>query len=73
MLEPIPARVGDVLTVWPGHPTLTLCVSSPDGQKPLHWCYVPEGLLYGDLLHWFLDAKIEAMTVESERALLRIA
>ena len=73
MLVPIPARVGDVLTAWPGHPVLTLCVVSPDGRTPLHWCHVPEGRLYGELLHLFLDAKIQALSVASERALLRIA
>lgn len=73
MLHPIVARAGEVLTVWPGHPTHTLIVFMADGETPLRWCPCPEGALYGALLNLYLDAALVALTVESERALLRVA
>ena len=69
----IVAHRDQLLIVWPGHPKLTVCVCSPDGATLLRSRYVPEGRLYGDLLHLFLDAKIHCLSETSERALLRTA
>jgi hypothetical protein len=71
--RPIVARPPELLVVWPGHPELTLVTYDASGQTPLRWTHWPEGHLYGDLLHLFLDAKIACLSVESERALLGIA
>ena len=70
--DPIVAHRGEVLTVWPGHPELTLTILDRDG-KPLRWQHYPELLVYGMMLHLYLDAKIEPLSLASERALLRVA
>lgn len=72
IVYPLPCHIGELLIVWPGHRRLTLTATTDDGL-PLRWRYWPEGRLYGDLLHLFLDARIRALDVASERALLRIA
>ena len=73
ILDPIAARPGEVLVVWPGHPTHTVTVRTEDGHASLRHCCVPEGALYGLLLNLYLDAAIQCLTTESERALLRVA
>jgi len=69
ILSPIVAAPGDVLAVWPGHPTHALTVLSSDGLTVRRACPRPEGLLYGDLLHWFLDAAV-LMPEADQRAFL---
>ena len=69
----IVARPDEVLVVWPGHPTQTLTVRTPDGRTFLRCCGVPDGALYGILLNLYLDAAIRCLTPSSERALLRVA
>lgn len=73
MLYPIVAERHTILSVWPGHPTMTLSVLSPDCEQLLRFRHHPEGLLYGDLLNLYLDAMIQCVSLESERALLRSA
>lgn len=73
MLDPIVARPGEVLTIWPGHPELTLCVFTPDGETPIRWRHHPEGALYGDLLALYLDAKIRGVSDRDERLLTQSA
>lgn len=70
--SPVQADPGDVLVVWPGHPTHALMVMTDDRQLVRH-AACPEGVLYGSLLHLFLDSAIQPLTVRSERALLRVA
>jgi hypothetical protein len=66
---PIVARPDEVLVVWPGHPDLTLCVLTPDGETIIRSRYLPEGVLYSTLLDLFLDGAI-LLSTDSERALL---
>lgn len=73
MLDPIVASKGDLLAVWPGHPTHALIVFEADGMTALRWAPCPEGVLYGALLGLYLDAVLAALTVKSERSLLRVA
>lgn len=73
MLDPIVARPGELLTVWPGHPTHALIVFMADAETPLRWSACPEGALYGALLNLYLDAVVVALTEDSERSLLRVA
>lgn len=68
-LDPIVARPDEVLTAWPGHPELTLCVLTHDGETIIRSRYLPEGVLYSALLDLFLDGAI-LLSHESERALL---
>ncbi|MFN9086723.1 MAG: hypothetical protein ACK6DP_05105 [Gemmatimonas sp.] len=68
-LAPIVARPNEVLTAWPGHPTLALCVLTPDGETIIRSRYLPEGVLYSALLDLFLDGSVR-LSEESERALL---
>lgn len=70
--RPIVARVGHILTIWPGHPTHCLTILDAAGAVVRATGY-PEGKLYGDLLHLFLDAAIVALSEDSERRLLRVA
>lgn len=68
---PITGAPGRLLLVWPGH-VHTLTITTARGDV-LRTCYVPEGVLYGALLHLFLDAAIIPLTETDERALLRVA
>lgn len=67
--KPLPARAGDVLVCWPDHPTHAVAVL--DEACDLIRCHAPydSGALYGDLLHHFLDARIQ-MPEQAQRALL---
>lgn len=67
--DPIVARPDEVLTAWPGHPALTLCVLTPDGETITRSRYLPEGVLYSALLDLFLDGAIR-LSHASEQALL---
>jgi hypothetical protein len=58
MLRPIAANVGEMLIVWPGHPTLTMCVTTPDGSTILRQIYYPEHAVGRLLFDRFLDGKI---------------
>jgi hypothetical protein len=69
IVYPIVARPDDVLTAWPGHPELTVCVLTPDGNTIIRSRYLPEGVLYSTLLDLFLDGAI-LLSTDSERALL---
>jgi hypothetical protein len=73
LMSPIVAHPGDVLTAWPGHPRLTLCVLSPDASRVLRAQYVPEGRLYADLLTLFLDAAIDLSDAGQAALLTRSA
>ncbi len=72
-MAPIPANAGEMLIVWPGHPTLTLCVVTRDGREIIREAHCPDGVLYGALLDLYLDAKIRCLSDQSEQALLRTA
>ena len=69
--RPIVGRPNTLLLVWPGHPH-TLTITTLSGNV-LHTAYCPEGVLYGALLHLFLDAAIRPLTEADERALLGVA
>ena len=69
LLDPIVAAPGDVLTAWPGHPTHALAVLSADCETVLRTIAREERVLYADLLHWFLDARIQ-LPEASQKALL---
>lgn len=66
---PIAAQPGDMLIAWPGHPTHTLGVVSPEPRRVLRTRHVPDGAVYGELLRLFLDAKIR-LPLRSQRRLL---
>ncbi|WP_396215736.1 hypothetical protein [Gemmatimonas sp.] len=68
-MNPIPAAAGDVLTVWPGHPTHTLIVFTSSLDQCVRHGYRAEKVVYSDLLHLFLDGKIQ-MAERSQKALL---
>lgn len=67
--KPIVASRNDVVTAWPGHPELSLCVLTADGEKVIRRQYLPERDLYATLLDLFLGGRIR-LTAESEQALL---
>lgn len=69
IVGPVVAAPGDVLTAWPGHPTLALYVLDGTCTTVKHSSPREEGALYSDLLHWFLDARIQ-MPEASQKALL---
>jgi hypothetical protein len=69
----IDATPGDLLVVWPGHPTHTVTVCTPDGHTVRNFRFCAEGSLYGILLNLYLDAAIRCCDEESERSLLRAA
>ena len=73
ILNPIPAEVGRMLVVWPGHPTKTLSVLTPCGRHIIRSAPLSDGLLYGALLELYLDGKIACLSLASERALFRSA
>lgn len=73
LCEPIVARPGELLVVWPGHPTHTLTVCAPDGQTLLRHGHCAAGVLYGALLNLYLDAAVRCCDPESERSLLSAA
>lgn len=66
---PIAATPGQVLTVWPGHPTHTLIVFTPSLDRCIRYAHRAESVLYSDLLSLFLDGKIQ-LPDRSARALL---
>lgn len=72
-MDPIPADVGRMLVVWPGHPTKTLSVLTPCGRHIIRSAPLSDGLLYGALLELYLDGKIACLSLASERALFRSA
>lgn len=65
-VRPIQAKRGDILTVWPAHPTHTLavCANRP-GYPVLRYTAVPMGVLYGLALNWELDGIITPLTPSS--------
>jgi hypothetical protein len=67
--DPIVARRNDILTAWPGHRTLTLCVLTADAERLIRSAYLPERLLYPALLDLFLDGRVR-LPEASQRALL---
>lgn len=67
--DPIPARAGDVLAVWPGHPTHAVTVLTGDCTAIIRHAPCDEGRLYGVLLDRFLDGAIR-LPEASQRALL---
>ncbi len=69
ILSPVAARVGDVLTFWPGHPLLTFCVFSSDLRHLRSSMHRPDDVAYAELLDLFLDAKV-SLPEDSQRALL---
>lgn len=64
MLYPIAAATGDLLALWPGHPThtLTVCVAGTRGQKLRRFAYVPDGVVYGALLSLLNDDALTPLT-----------
>ncbi|WP_353265856.1 hypothetical protein [Gemmatimonas sp.] len=64
---------GDLLVIWPGHPTHTVTVCGPDGLTVRAFGYCAEAVLYGALLNLYLDAAIRCCDPESERSLLTAA
>lgn len=69
MAFPIPAHTGDVLAVWPDHPTHALAVLTADCAAIIRHAPYDAGKLYGDLLGAFLDGKLQ-LPEPSQRALL---
>lgn len=71
ILWPIAAAEGDLLVIWPGHPThtLTVCANRP-GQPVIRRCHFPDGALYGVIMNLDLDEIIVPWTA-SDRAALR--
>lgn len=67
--SPIVARRDEILAVWFGHPTHAVCVLDPEGEEIIRHAPRDEGLLYGELLEQFLDARIR-LPEASQRALL---
>ena len=41
IISPIRANAGEVVTVWPDHPTLTVCVWTTDGSRLLRSAATP--------------------------------
>lgn len=62
VLAPIPARAGELVAVWPGHPTHTLTVLSSDGRRALRHRVVEDGALYGPLLSLDADGVLVSLT-----------
>lgn len=59
----VQARRGDLLTVWPSHPTHTLIVQADRPGFPiLDHCFVQPGALYGCILMWEADGIISPLT-----------
>ena len=69
IVKPLPARAGDVLVCWPDHPTHAVAVLDAACDLVKRHRPYDSGALYGDLLHAFLDAKIQ-MPEAAQRALL---
>ena len=69
IVGPVVAAPGDILAVWPGHPTHTLAVVSGDKATLLRHCFCADGAVYGLVLDWFLDARIR-LPLQDQRALL---
>jgi hypothetical protein len=56
MIQPIPARPGEILAVQPGHPTHTLAVLDRTASVVLRHRYVEDGAIYGITLMLDPDA-----------------
>lgn len=70
--SPLAAQPSDTLVAWPGHPTHTLGVVSPQPRRVLRTLHVPDRQLYRRLFHWYLDGRIRPANVATERALLGV-
>lgn len=66
---PIIAKPGEILAVWPAHPTrtITICDNRP-GYPVLRWYTVSMGALYGMVLIWEADEAIRPVTPSSSLA-----
>lgn len=63
------ARAGDLLTVWPAHPTHTLIVQADRADFPvLDFARVAPGAIYGVVLMWEADGIISPLTPFSSLA-----
>lgn len=72
IISPITAKAGECLAVWPGHPTHTLTVLSPDGRRVLRHAHVEDGALYGPLLTLDADGVLAALTTRDRLALSQL-
>jgi hypothetical protein len=66
IVRPVVAKRGEILTVWPAHPTHTVavCANRP-GYPVLRYATVSMGALYGMALMWEMDGIIAPLTPES--------
>lgn len=63
MLWPIAAAVGQLLVVWPGHPTHTLAVvRRTRGHAVVRHAHMPEGALYGVIMNLELDGHLTPLS-----------
>lgn len=65
----IGARAGDLLTVWPAHPTHTLIVQADRADYPIRdFARVEPGAIYGMVLMWEANGTIAPLTPFSSLA-----
>lgn len=69
IVRPVKASAGNLLVVWPAHPSRTLIVHADRlGFPVLRYATVEMGLLYGLVLNWELDGIIMPLTPASSLA-----
>lgn len=71
IVRPVVAKRGEILTVWPSHPTHTIsvCANRP-GFPVLRYATVDMGTLYGMVMHWELDDIIAPLSPASSLSAL---
>ncbi len=73
VIAPIVARPGELIVVWPGHPTHTLTVTDGSGTQIRRHKYVPDGALYGPLLILDADGVVSCVAPEDRQRLAQSA
>jgi hypothetical protein len=69
VLYPLPARAGQLLVVWPGHPTHTVTVWERNLSRVVRHGYVSDGALYGPILCLCDDGALAFLTpADAQRA-----
>ena len=63
LLWPIAAAVGQLLVVWPGHPTHTLAVvRRTRGHAVVRHAFMADGALYGVIMNLELDGHLTPLS-----------
>jgi len=73
MIAPVLASVGQILVIWPEHPTHTITVWNQSGTRVVRHAHVTPGALYGQMLMLDADGIIDLRMRDGQRVQQRTA